>query len=219
MKKLLIPFVIAILSTKTSAACQTQGTAKWIGLYNDKMLEWMNDSTHTTPMVTTLDVRSGPANTASIIGEIIISASVEHGLSAKWKSKAGNATDLHADVYDGDFGYGPYFDFTLQKTVGTWGLFAKNPLPDSSWVDLSQLSETPPIKTPTEGIYVFGGKSIVILEETETTLSFRDEQDSDMACDGSLPNIKPFKIQTIKNEQLFDSNCHLKLDVKYKRGC
>ena len=217
--KLPLFFLLVTISLQASANCQTQGTVKWFGLYNDKMLEWMNDSTHTTPMVTTLEVRSGPSKTSPIIGEIIISASPEHGLSAKWKSKVGSAIDLHADVFDGDFGYGPYFDFTLQKTVGNWGLLARNPLPDPSWLDLSQLSETPPIKTPTEGIYVFGEKSIVILEETETTLSFRDEQDSDMACDGSLPDIKPFKVQTLKNEQLFDSNCHIKLKVKYTRGC
>lgn len=40
-----------------------------------------------------------------------------------------------------------------------------------------------------------------------------------MACDGSLPDIKPFKVQKLKNEPLFDNNCHIKLKVKYTRGC
>lgn len=46
---------------------------------------------------------------------------------------------------------------------------------------------------------------------------FRDEQDADMACGDSQPCIKPFKTQSLKIEQLFDRNCRLLLDVKYKR--
>lgn len=211
----------------------------WVGLYNNDMLSLLENEPHIEllcpktlgqalqacrdaklqPKTWTIDVLEKPEPNSQKLGTIAITATPGEGLTAAFLS-ANGPIDFTPDVFDTDWGYGPYFHQTFIERRKNWFLLPKNPLPKPGWINISQLTETPDVKDVVEGlVYVLDGKGIVITGIQKNKVSIRAEQPADMPCDGESPELKPAPQQTMLIPDLLDQDGHLKLTVKYMRGC
>lgn len=131
--------------------------------------------------------------------------------------KEGKVFPFTPPIYDGDWGYGPWFHATLLDQNGVWKNIAL-PSIQNGWVELPEAEILQ--LTDTENVYSLKDRHIVILKSNETSLIIRDEQPADMWCEGGTPPpLTPFKKQTVLINQVYDDQCNLLLSIPYTRGC
>jgi hypothetical protein len=215
----------------------------WIGLYSADMLDWMENQNkinmeeicpksmvteerntcienHLKPIRKKIDVRKAPTRQSQILGQIEIIATPVEGLSAVWITPT-SSLPFMTEMYDQDWGYGTYFHMTVLGRQGTWFLLPQNPFPYPAWIDISELTLKSDFKSVDIGeVYIFEHENIVICSIGKETVTVREEQPADIWCDGGdPPPISLKNLRTLKIHELFDKDCHLKLHVKYTRGC
>ena len=234
---------LTILSVKAFAVCSCECELGWIGLYNMDMLEWLENQNkinmekicpksmyakerntciqqHLNPMRKRIDVRKAPTYQSEILGQIEIVATPAKGLSAVWVTPI-SSSPFMTDMFDEDWGYGPYFHMTVMGRHGSWFLLPRNPFPDKAWIDTNQFTQAADFKVINIGeVYLFRGESIVITSIQKKTFTIRKEQPADMWCDsGEPPKMTSSHYRTLRISELFNKDCHLILKVKYTRGC
>ena len=224
----------------------------WIGLYNSEMIAWLENENclqnknceeelcpgslsieerkeceikNLKPRSWELSVLDVPSNDGKKIGNLIITSIPGKGIKAAFKpTNSSDSISFQPDLFDEDWGYGPYFHQTvLEWKKEGWFLLPKNPLPFPAWINLLEISQeidSHIISIEIGQVYQFDDKSIVILDITKTGLLIRLEQPSDMWCEeGDPPPLTPSKPKELKYDNIFDKDGHLKLKIKYKRGC
>jgi len=216
----------------------------WVGLFNRGLFNWLEN-------VNRLDELCGPAKpgsvefeecrtrkmaqkvhvirlfrdsttTASSAGAIVLVATPTIGLRAFFVPNAGGAaTEFKPDLFDADWGYGPYFHETFLERRGTWFLLPERPFLKGSWFNSTDLESEPEIRVLEPGEIVTGPQGdLYILAVEPQGLRVRPEQDADMWCgEARQPTLKPFKEVRIPYRQLYNATGHLLLHVKYTRGC
>lgn len=212
---------------------------KWLGLFNAELVGWLENENRLNelcpanaestedckrsvlqPKTITLDILTDP--NGSKIGFLEIHSIPGKGLKM-FVIKVGSNTrfQMDPDLFDMDWGYGPYFHHTVLDSKGTFVLLPFGPLMQSAWVNTSQLGSAPEYRSVQQGeIYTIDGKSIVILSVSEKGIIVREEQAGDMWCTGGEPPaLLKSKEWNIRIDQLYNKNGHLKLKVKYTRGC
>jgi len=236
-------FCVMSLSAHAFGECMSGSEMGWIGLYNNNMLDWLENQNkidagllcpkstgaearssciqeHLKPMSKRIDVRKDPDPLSPLLGQIEIIAKPGEGLSAVWRTLH-SSRPFKPDLYDADWGYGPYFHMTALSHRDSWFLLPRNPLPDAGWIDINQLTEAPDFKKIAPGeVYMFADESITITNIEKNTITFRDEQPADMWCQsGEPPQMYLRHLRKFRISELFNKDCHLKLTVKYTRGC
>jgi hypothetical protein len=95
------------------------------------------------------------------------------------------------------------------------------PFPKSTWIDARQLGDTPSVLLiEPEKILTSPFGSLFVLGIDKNMLRARREQEPDMWCDGrEPPELKPWRERRIPLGDLYTKSGHLKLHVKYTRGC
>jgi hypothetical protein len=241
---------LVLLQATDSAAKQRTlpQELSWIGLYNTELMEWLEnenrltelcgeasggDKWHTCreallePKVAVISVRSGPQVTAGRLGQLVLVAWPGKGL--RIFASSGRVTQpFTPDLFDGDWGYGPYFHQTILARRGPW---FRVPVPvigpgwinAEEWIDRGKhaLEPTTYIETvDPERIITTPRGDMYVLGVEKRFLRVRPEQDRDMPCDGGAPAPPaPYQEIRIPFEQLFDAKGHLLVSVKYTRGC
>ena len=230
-----------ILATSYSYSEEfTKSKIGWVGLYSEEMVEWLENQNNIDKLCPralgptlqqcrdeklksrtwTIDVREKPETTSVKVGTIAISAAPGAGLSAVYHSS--NASIVFTpDLFDLDWGYGPYFHQTFRDHRNSWFLLPRNPLTKPAWIDISQLTKTPDIKNIAEAlVYELDGKGIVIIRFQNDKVAIRSEQLADMWCEaGEPPKLKPAQQQELRISDLLTQDGHLKLKIRYMRGC
>jgi hypothetical protein len=230
-----------ILSASYAYSFETEKSEiGWIGLYNEEMVEWLENQNRIEMLCPralgstfqqcrdeklksrtwTIDVREKPATTSVKIGTIAIASAPGTGLTAVFHSSTASIA-FTPDLFDADWGYGPYFHQTFRDNRNDWFLLPRNPLPKPGWINISQLTKTPDKKniSKTE-VYNLTGNGVVLTSIQNEKIKLRAEQPADMWCgEGKPPKLKPAQVQEIPFSDLVTRDGHLKLKIKYMRGC
>jgi hypothetical protein len=229
--------------TQTSADGRTAISADgigWVGLFAPDMVGWLENQnqieplcaafprestewykcrdTHLTPKVHVMRLRTAPAREASSAGDLIIGAIPGQGFHAAYVGPDGGAAaPVSPDLFDGDFGYGPYFHKTIVERRGSWIRLPEMPFPKGVWLDTSGLpvlwlEPGEIVESPLGDLYV--------IAVTGRTVRARHEQARDMWCEaGDPPPVGEFQEIRLGPAELFTEAGNLKLSIKYTRGC
>lgn len=193
----------------------------WVGLWNEEMVEWAENGNRTVKKIWKIQAYRSPINTSEKIGEILIAVEPGSPFVASFRDNKGEIRNFEPDLYNEDWGYGPFFHQTVLERKEDWIKIPVRSLDMPLWINPKDNIKHLDIITVTEGVvYMLGGESIVIIKKEGNTVFFRIEQPSDMWCDvGTPPELNAGEVKKIKIEQLYDSDKHLTVDIKYKRGC
>jgi hypothetical protein len=215
----------------------------WLGLFNSDLVEWLENEnrlpslctnfTQTAeesrcrdeklaPKVHVVRLWTGPSNTAASAGSLVVIATPGKGLRAFFASaKGGAATEFQPDLFDGDWGYGPYFHETFLERRGTWFRLPAEPFPSGTWVNAADLGGEPELRLlGIEEIVSSPVGDVVVLGIERTVLRARPEQDADMWCQtGDPPPLRTWQELRIPVHELYTPTGHLRLHKKYTRGC
>ena len=169
----------------------------------------------------TIQAYKSPKSSSEKIGEILITVTPGSPFIASFKNNKGTIREFDPDLYDQDWGYGPLIHQTLLEKNGEWLKIPIEPLDTPVWIDPKDNIKYLDIITIAEGhVYLLDGESIVITKKEGDNISFRKEQPSDMWCyEGDPPKLNAREVKKINIKELYDNHKHLKLDIKYKRGC
>lgn len=214
----------------------------WIGLYNRELLDWLENENRLdtlcaatagtaaasecraekmAPKAAVIPLHAEPHADAKRLGEILLVALPGTGLTA-FASAGRRAERFTPDLYDRDWGYGPYFHQTVLARRGTW---LRVPVPGigRAWIDAAAWSTAPDDLTRTPGtddIIATPRGDLVVLGVLDRVLRARAEQKADMWCQpGQPPALAASPEVRIPFAELFDAQGHLLIRYKYTRGC
>lgn len=161
------------------------------------------------------------------LGSLVLTAAPGKGLSYRYEASPAKNVQFVPDLFDADWGYGPYADHTILRREGDWVLLPARPFPGPVWVNLKTAwGESPDVYEPVEigAVYTWHGRTIVIRQLLEEGLLASDAAASDGPCSAeeetelprTVPASKPFKIPWAS---LYDREGHWILDKAFLRGC
>ncbi len=176
------------------------------------------------PMSWELRVFSEPKDSAATLEKIIVTATPGVGLVARYRTKDGKLIEMKPDQFDADFGYGPWFDFTVKAVSGDWVQLPKRPFSKPVWVHPKadwKLPATSDLLVSLElgtVLKMEGLGHFVVTRIDKGKVSLREETPADMACGEEVkPVSKPTR--TLPIESFFDADGHHKVSTAYTRGC
>ena len=235
-----------VANAQPSSAQQRSDTQQvgWLGLYNTSLLEWLENANRIdslcsrfvagseesyrcrdeqiAPKVHVVRLWAAPAETARRAGLLLIQATPGKGLRSYYVgTRGGPAREFRPDLYQSDWGYGPYFDETFLERRGTWFRLPEDPFPKGTWINATDVGDELHLRLlKDEGIVVSPFGDLVVLGVGPTVLRARLEQPADMWCrDGQPPPLRPWKEMRIPLRDLYTPTGHLRLHTKYTKGC
>lgn len=242
-KGLLVTCLIGVCCANILRA-QTTPEIGWIGLYEPALVAWLENENRLAtlcadapvgspartachdrwlrPMRRELSLRHHPDPTARPAGTLVLEAVPGRGLAARYRSLPdGRETAFVPDLFDVDWGYGPWFHQTFLERRGTWFLLPADPFPVPLWMDAGDLSASPELRLLAVGdILSMDGEDWVVSAIGEDAVHLRSEQAADMWCEpGAPPPLQPAVQRRWSLASLHDARGHLLPDIKYKRGC
>jgi hypothetical protein len=199
---------------------EPDGPPGWLGLYSREMLDWLE--TMREPRRFSFVLRTAPRDAARPAGTLVVVAHPETGLGAFYEPPAGGEPiRFTPDVFDADWGYGPYFHQTFRSRQGMWFELPPQPFPSSVWIDATDFGEEPHLLTLSAGDIVtgtFGDMFVLAVEANDIVI--RPEQRADMWCDASPPPPREaVQPRRLPRPELYNLHGHLMLRPKYLRGC
>jgi hypothetical protein len=197
----------------------------WVGLYSDAMIAWLengNAGGPTVPRWFRFVLRSAPNESAPAAGTLAVIADPKAGLRALFEPAGGGVpVEFTPDVFDTDWGYGPYFHQTYRSQRGSWFELPPGPFPRSVWINTRDLHDQPRLLALTAGDIVTGplGDALVIRIDADAIL-IRPEQAADMWCRPEPPPpLQPLEPRRVPRAELYSRDGHLLMRPKYLRGC
>jgi hypothetical protein len=174
------------------------------------------------PRIHVVRLRAGPSEKAAAAGSLLLVAVPGRGLRSYFVPVTGGvATEFQPDLFDRDWGYGPYFHQTFLERRATWFRLPEGPLFKDTWVDSRELGNEPQLQLLEAGLIVaspFG--DLFILGIDRDVLRARPEQAADMWCQsGNPPPLAPGRELRIPLRDLYTPTGHLVVRRKYTRGC
>jgi hypothetical protein len=215
----------------------------WIGLYTDELIAWLENENRLStlcgvaeetaawygcrterlaPKTAVVRLRTAPARRAAHAGDLVITAIPGKGLHAGYVSAiGGRAHPITPDLYDGDWGYGPYFHMTIVERRGAWIRLPDDPFPPSTWLNVDDLGPASPFRWLEPGEIVTSPiGDLFVLGVGPALVRARPEQARDMPCDADEQEpVAPFTEVRLTGPTLYTPTGHLRLRIKYTRGC
>lgn len=215
----------------------------WVGLFNDDLVAWLENenrlsdlcgkgatdeswsrcrSEKLAPRVHVVPLRSLPNEASPPGGVLIIVAAPGKGLAVFHAGGGGGgATPFTPDLIDPDWGYGPYFHMTIVERRGDWIRLPADPFPPDTWFNSRDLSAGPAVLWLEPGTIVTSPRGdLHVLEVDGMTVRARLEQPADMWCEaGDPPPVRSAPEIRLGPGDLYTPTGHLRLGIKYPRGC
>jgi hypothetical protein len=216
----------------------------WLALFNHAWIEWLENENRLeslcaqftkdsdnwracrkeklTPQVHEVRLWHGPTEKAAQAGSVRLEATPGRGLKAFYVPRSGGAgTEFTPDLYDSDWGYGPYFHMTFLERRTTWFRLPEGPFPANTWINAAELGGDPEVRGLEAGEILRGSLGdLYVIGMEQGVLRARPEQEADMWCgSGQPPPLKPWKELRIPFRDLYGPTGHLKIHIKYTRGC
>jgi hypothetical protein len=213
----------------------------WVPLFDRELVDWLSNEYRASdlcaaeggdfgqcyvrlmePLVKVLPVRRSRSIAAPSVGEVILIAVPGKGLTAHINTDdREEAPRWTTDLYDPDWGYGPYLHQTFLAREGNWFLIPAGPFDEPMWILLESGHAYPEVMEIRSGdILDFEGEGWFVIEARHEALTLRREQDSDMWCQPEdPPPVTPAPTRTLTRSELSDAQGHLLIRPKYLRGC
>jgi hypothetical protein len=188
----------------------------------DRIEEWTKcEAEKTSPMILAFPVMREPDPGAERLGTVIVSAVPGSGLTAHYvPAGETRAQPFPPDLYDRDWGYGPYFHQPFLKREDGWFLLPEDPFPGPVWVQIGRAEEPRVERLYAGEIIRTAVGDMVVLEVTDGSVRVRPEQPADMWCEEGDPSpLEPFEETLLTSADLYDHRGHLTIRPKYLRGC
>ena len=217
----------------------------WVGLFNAELVDWLHNGGRLAQLCTSREhsddwyrcrtamlepkaaviaVRAEPRLDARRLGQMVVVALPDKGLRV-FAGAGSETTRFTPDLFDADWGYGPWFHQSILARRGSW-LLIPVPSVGEGWIDASDLGgpgdpASNAIVTVRKGDIVTTPRGdMFVLGVENSVLRVRTEQVPDMWCQaGDPPPLAPWQEIRIPFEELFDSRRHLLISYKYTRGC
>jgi len=242
MKNIAITLLLFLSFTTTSKAIEPYPFVQgWIGLWNNQMMKWGENENQLSnlcpktlsandkesciaakllPKEWDIKMFAKPDIESSLLGVIKITVIPGSPFLSSFNNTKGKQLAFKTDLYDPDWGYGPYFHQTILDKKGNWikiSITDKAPL---GWINTRESIQSQNIyKLAVGDIYLYSSESIVITHIDKNAISYRLKNKADMWCsDGEPPKPPTPVIKTINKKELYH-NGHLKLKKLYTRGC
>lgn len=180
-------------------------------------------------LVERINVYGVPSLSSKLLGQIIVTITMEYGTSGKFMAK-GIEKAMDPDSRGTDPGYDGYFEFTVSDVSGDWIQLPKRPFEKPVWINLKEdwgAARAPEVQYLGIGTVVdspFG--DVVTLDFTETEFVYRNEGSSSSGCGEESENESPaeespedLKEHRVPLKEIYDFDGHLLLWSKYTRGC
>ena len=242
---ILIGIGLLALTTGVMAERPTPRTKPgWVGLYTNALIDWLENENrlnslcaHTAsgtaqrdecrkemlkPRLYEIQLRKEPHANAMSAGTIVVEATPGRGLRAFYRPAPGAVTtEFVPDLYDVDWGYGPYFHQTFLDQRGSWFLLPAAPLPRPAWVNPSEFGNNANVRMlRVEDIVTTPSGDLFVLGIEAGAIRARAEQEVDMWCEeGDPPPLQAHKEILIEADELYSETGHLLVHIKYTRGC
>jgi hypothetical protein len=216
----------------------------WVGLFSRPLIDWLENENQLAqlcssfvseslewhrcrdeklaPQVYVVRLWAAPSERGGPLGSLVIIATPGQGLRASFVSASGGlAKEFRPDLFDGDWGYGPYFHQTFVERRARWFRLPEIPFPKSTWLNTADLGNEPDLHLlEPDDIVTSDYGDLRILGIDSDILRARREQDPDMWCEsGDPPPLEPWQEIRIPWRDLYTATGHLRLHVKYTRGC
>jgi hypothetical protein len=238
--------VFVSLASLCAVGAQSPGddSVGWVALYSDAQLSWLENENlmkqlcaghaSQTPAwyaceqallaarTHVVRLRTAPDSRAPLAGDLIIVALPGKGLQAFYaRQQGGPAVAVTPDLYDSDWGYGPYFHATVVERRGTWVRLPEDPFPAGAWLDTVALATADPLRWVNPGDIVTSPRgNLYVTAVSRGEVRARLEQPADMWCDASpAPPLVPSAEVRLAGADLYTATGHLRLHIKYTRGC
>lgn len=235
--------VLAIAGASASQAVAAPDIA-WLGLFNAPLIEWLENENQLetlcskftkdsadwqkcrkdklAPQVRLIRLWLGPSGQAALAGSLRLVATPGKGLQAFFVPPAGGAgMEFRPDLYDVDWGYGPFFHMTVLERRAAWFRLPEQPFPANTWINALDLGDDPHVRTLDAGEIVRSPHGdLFVIGFENGVLRARPEQPPDKWCDTAKPPpLKPWKELRIPFRDVYSPTGHLLLHIKYTRGC
>jgi hypothetical protein len=188
IRTLLLALALFHITTAAAQRAETPPTElAWIGLFNSELLGWLENENRLDelctaepstpawhecraakmePKVAVIPVRSEPHSSAKRLGEILLVALPGNGLRA-FASADRRVEPFTPDLYDSDWGYGPFFHQTTLARRGTW---SRVPVPSmgaawvnaEDWMDAGSFDDLNRTVSPGDVITISRGDMVVL---------------------------------------------------------
>ena len=216
----------------------------WVGLYDTALIDWLENENQLDslcpeakgsspraracreeklkPKELLFQLRSAPRNTAATEGFLVVRATPGKGLRAYFRGATSTRdSEFVPDLFDVDWGYGPYFHQTFLDRRGTWFLLPAVPLPRPAWANLAEAQVLLVRDFKDTGSVILASKAeLVVLDLQGGELRARRAQAADGWCHpGDPPPLQPWKEMRLPVASLYGPTGHLLVDIKNKRGC
>lgn len=211
---------IALLNKKDDKVCPLKSGASTEEVFAYQKCRRKNYK----PLVEKINVYSDPNSSSKLLGQIVVTITMEDGTSGKFVTK-GSEESMEPDSKGTDPGYDGYFEFTVSQVSGDWIQLPKRPFEKPVWINLkkdwgtARAPEVQPLGIGTVVDSPFG--KIVALDFTETEFVYRNEGASSSVCGEEATDDSPedLKEHRVPLKEIYDSDGHLLLWSKYTRGC
>lgn len=216
----------------------------WLGLFNRDLVEWLENENQLVALCSMFVAESdgwrtcraemlaskrlavplwqSAAERAAPAGSLLLVATPGQGLKSFYVPVDGGvATEFRPDLFDADWGYGPHFHQTFLERRGSWFRLPEVPFPRGTWINATQLGGDPDVRLLAVEQIVSGPLGdLFVLGIGPGVLRVRPEQPSDMWCEGgNPPPLSPWQEIRIPLPDLYTPTGHLRLQLKYTRGC
>lgn len=169
-----------------------------------------------------LSLREAPHPGAPSAGVLRATFDPTAGFTTEWipPGRGGAAVPFTPDLHDPDWGYGPWHHQTVLEARPPWYLLPADPFPAPVWVEGSALGMDPLLPIEPGMILDSPQGSVVVEEVSAVELRVRPEQPGDLWCsDGEAPPLRPAEPWSLAGRELRDANRHLRVRIRYTRGC
>lgn len=244
MKLLLILLVASTLCVRPTAAAGQVEFEAWVGLYDEDLLSWLeNENLMSTlcdldsgspealtcvqerlrPLVRNWPVFSTPDAAAPALGWITLVAVPGWGLDAFWTAVETPDAPVHfvPDVYDRDWGYGPYYHQSILERRGDWFLLPAVPFSTSVWIHRPAPRLQSVLSVSSGEIVEISGEGWMVLSASGDGFEARPEQRADLWCgiEPEPPAVEPYESRFFSAAELRNARGAYIMRPKYTRGC
>ena len=247
LRRIRWPFaVILVICVRMSSVAQQPVAPTeigWLGLFNGDLVEWLENENRLqslcanlsqtadeylcrdqklAPKVHVVRLWAGPSENTVPAGSLLVIATPGKGLRALFVlARGGAATEFRPDLFDGDWGYGPYFHVTFLERRATWFRLPEGPFPNGTWLNATDFGGEPEVRLlEAQEIVSSPFGDLFVLGIDRGVLRARLEQEADMWCEPSeRPPLRPWQEIRIAVSDLYTATGHLRVHEKYTRGC
>ena len=231
-------------SSRQAAGQPAPGGVGWVGIFTPELVKWLENGNRLAelcgselqdseafqrcragkmvPKAHVAPLWSGPSTRSRSAGSLIVLGSPTDGLQAFYAGPDGGpSTFLQPDLYDNDWGYGPLFHMTVVEQRGSWVRLPEAPFPRDTWIDVRSLGSEPSFEwLAPEQIVTSPKGDLFIIAIENGGIRARLEQARDMWCEGGTqPPAAPAPELRLTHDDLYTPTGHLRLHIKYTRGC